>query len=163
MTKLGYRPALDGVRALAIAPVVTLHAFGWPRNESLGVEIFFVLSGFLITILLLEERVATGTISLLSFYRRRAVRLVPALVLMLAVYAIVAHGAHAWALSSGSHTRRTSPHWSMRTQCPGHWAISGRSPRRSSFTFSGRRSCCCYWRERGLRSYPKPSAFWFLP
>jgi peptidoglycan/LPS O-acetylase OafA/YrhL len=101
MTKLGYRPALDGVRALAIAPVVTLHAFGWPRNESLGVEIFFVLSGFLITILLLEERVATGTISLLSFYLRRAVRLVPGLVLMLAVYAIVAHGAHAWALVFG--------------------------------------------------------------
>ena len=66
MGKLGYRPALDGVRALAIAPVVTLHAFGWPRNGSLGVEIFFVLSGFLITSLLLEERDATGSISLFA-------------------------------------------------------------------------------------------------
>ena len=101
MTKLGYRPALDGVRALAIAPVVTLHAFGWPRNGSLGVEMFFVLSGFLITSLLLEERDATGSISLFAFYRRRAARLVPGLVLMLAVYAIVAQGAHTWALVFG--------------------------------------------------------------
>jgi peptidoglycan/LPS O-acetylase OafA/YrhL len=101
VARLGYRPALDGVRALAIAPVVGLHAFGWPHEGSLGVEIFFVLSGFLITTLLLEERVATGTISLRSFYRRRAARLVPGLVVMLAVYAIVAQGAHAWALLAG--------------------------------------------------------------
>jgi peptidoglycan/LPS O-acetylase OafA/YrhL len=99
--KLGYRPALDGVRALAIVPVVALHAFGWPRDGSLGVEIFFVLSGFLITTLLLEERVVTGTISFARFYRRRAARLVPGLVLMLAVYAIVARGAHAQALFFG--------------------------------------------------------------
>ena len=72
---LGYRPQLDGIRALAIMPVVGLHAFGWPRNGSLGVDLFFVLSGFLITTLLLEERVATGTISFLSFYHRRAARL----------------------------------------------------------------------------------------
>jgi peptidoglycan/LPS O-acetylase OafA/YrhL len=96
--KLRYRPALDGVRALAIAPVVTMHAFGWPREGSLGVEIFFVLSGFLITTLLLEERGRTGAISLARFYRRRAARLVPGLVLMLAVYAIVTRGTHAWAL-----------------------------------------------------------------
>jgi peptidoglycan/LPS O-acetylase OafA/YrhL len=101
VAQLGYRPALDGVRALAIAPVVGLHAFGWPREGSLGVEIFFVLSGFLITTLLLEERIATGAISFRRFYRRRAARLVPGLVLMLAVYAIVARGAHAWSLLLG--------------------------------------------------------------
>jgi peptidoglycan/LPS O-acetylase OafA/YrhL len=99
--KLGYRPALDGVRALAIAPVVGMHAFGWPREGGLGVEIFFVLSGFLITTLLLEERVATATISFTRFYRRRAARLAPGLVLMLAVYAIVTHGADAWAVVIG--------------------------------------------------------------
>lgn len=100
MGKLGYRPALDGVRGLAIAPVVGLHAFGWSAG-TLGVEIFFVLSGFLITTLLLEERVATGTISFARFYRRRAARLMPGLVLMLTVYAIVAHGAHARAVLFG--------------------------------------------------------------
>ena len=60
-----------------------------------------MLSGFLITTLLLEERVATGTISFARFYRRRAARLVPGLVLMLAVYAIVTRGAHAQALLFG--------------------------------------------------------------
>jgi len=99
--KLGYRPALDGVRALAIVPVVTLHAFGLPRGGSLGVEIFFVLSGFLITALLLEEQVVTGTISFTRFFRRRAARLVPGLVLMLAVFAIVAGGTHAHSLLFG--------------------------------------------------------------
>jgi peptidoglycan/LPS O-acetylase OafA/YrhL len=98
---LGYRAGLDGIRALAIVPVVCLHAFGWPREGSLGVEIFFVLSGFLITRLLLEERAATGAIAFGRFYRRRAARLVPALLLMLAVYAIASGGAHAWALLAG--------------------------------------------------------------
>jgi peptidoglycan/LPS O-acetylase OafA/YrhL len=100
--KLGYRPELDGVRALAIAPVVALHAFGWPSEGSLGVDLFFVLSGFLITVLLLEERSSTGTISLRLFWRRRTVRLAPALLLMLAIYAVATHGLHPWAILFGA-------------------------------------------------------------
>jgi peptidoglycan/LPS O-acetylase OafA/YrhL len=88
INQLGYRPALDGLRALAIAPVVTVHAFGWPKQGSLGVDIFFVLSGFLITTLLLEERASSGTLSFRGFYRRRAARLLPALGLLLALFAI---------------------------------------------------------------------------
>jgi peptidoglycan/LPS O-acetylase OafA/YrhL len=56
---------------------------------SLGVDIFFVLSGFLITTLLLEERTRSGAVSFLHFYRRRARRLLPALFLFLAVFALV--------------------------------------------------------------------------
>ena len=75
--KLGYRPALDGLRAVAIALVVGIHAFGWPYGGQLGVDLFFVLSGFLITTLLLEERDRTGRVALKAFYARRARRLMP--------------------------------------------------------------------------------------
>ncbi len=102
MGRLGYRPALDGVRGLAIALVVPLHAFGWPHDGAVGVDLFFVLSGFLITTILLEERAETGRISFTSFYRRRAARLVPALVVMLALYTIVTRGAHPWSIFFGA-------------------------------------------------------------
>jgi peptidoglycan/LPS O-acetylase OafA/YrhL len=88
--RLGYRPALDGVRGAAILSVLavhTRHIFGWPllQGGNIGVDIFFVLSGFLITTLLVEEWDHAGTISLKNFYWRRALRLVPALLLLLAV------------------------------------------------------------------------------
>ncbi|MCH6469243.1 acyltransferase family protein [Sinomonas terrae] len=84
--RLGYVPALDGLRALAIALVAVYHAvmpahFGGAG----GVDVFFVLSGFLITTLLVQERKATGTVSFRRFYTRRLVRLYPPLLLMLAV------------------------------------------------------------------------------
>src|SRR5207244_12006457 len=82
-TRLGYRPSLDGIRGLAIASVVGFHAFGHPSGGYLGVDLFFVLSGFLITTLLLEERHERGRVSLRAFYARRALRLLPALVVML--------------------------------------------------------------------------------
>jgi len=80
--RLPHLPALDGLRGLAVALVVAFHldliAGGW-----LGVDVFFVLSGFLITRLLLHERDATGRTDLLEFWRRRARRLLPALVVVL--------------------------------------------------------------------------------
>ena len=87
--RLGYVPALDGVRALAITLVVLWHAFKWPLGGFLGVHVFFVLSGFLITSLLLQEWEAKGSVSLPSFYRRRALRLLPALAVLLATYATI--------------------------------------------------------------------------
>jgi len=86
--KLGYRPALDGLRGVAILSVLafhTHHIFGWAllKGANAGVDIFFVLSGFLITALLIEEWEQTGTITLKSFYWRRALRLVPALLVLL--------------------------------------------------------------------------------
>ena len=86
---LGYVPALDGLRALAVALTIFYHAevpIAW--GGYLGVDMFFVLSGFLITTLLLEEIRDTGTISLKNFYVRRALRLYPALLMMLAVDAL---------------------------------------------------------------------------
>lgn len=84
--RLGYVPALDGLRGIAIALVIGDHFFGL-TGGFFGVDIFFVLSGFLITTLLLEERDKTGGISLRAFYARRARRLLPALatILMLSV------------------------------------------------------------------------------
>jgi peptidoglycan/LPS O-acetylase OafA/YrhL len=91
--RLGYRPALDGVRALAIVAVVAFHA-QWRGGGGgyLGVDVFFALSGFLITTLLVEERRQRGDVDLRAFWLRRALRLLPALGLLLvgtAAYAAV--------------------------------------------------------------------------
>ncbi len=93
ISTFGYQPALDGVRAFAIVGVLLFHL---PfRNHSildhglLGVDMFFVLSGFLITTLLLRERTGTGRISLPRFYLRRALRLLPLLACMLVVALVV--------------------------------------------------------------------------
>jgi peptidoglycan/LPS O-acetylase OafA/YrhL len=96
MRRLGHVPALDGIRGIAILLVVGAHAFHLPPTGYLGVDLFFVLSGFLITTLLLEERAETGKVSLRSFYERRARRLLPALLMMLVAYAAVelAQGRH---------------------------------------------------------------------
>ncbi len=91
--KLGYRPELDGLRAVSILLIFVAHiSYPWP---SLGpnfmpgsfeaVDLFFILSGFLLTKLLFEERAKTGGFSFRGFYRRRALRLLPALIFMLIV------------------------------------------------------------------------------
>lgn len=82
---LGYRPELDGLRALAVTAVMLFHAnVSWARGGYLGVDVFFVLSGFLITRILLEERESTGHTAVLRFYLRRILRLFPALVVVTA-------------------------------------------------------------------------------
>jgi len=87
--RLGHVPALDGLRGIAIVLVVAVHATGFPPGGHLGVDLFFVLSGFLITTLLLEERAATGRISLRDFYARRARRLLPGLAVLLATFLVI--------------------------------------------------------------------------
>ena len=91
--RLGYRPGIDGLRAFGILTVMALHA-GYYSSRAfagglLGVQIFFVISGFLITALLVEEFERNGSIRLGYFYIRRALRLFPALWVMLAVVAVV--------------------------------------------------------------------------
>lgn len=81
---LGYLPGLDGIRAIAVLAVVIFHsALPWLPGGFLGVDVFFVLSGFLITTLLLQEVERTGRIHFGAFYLRRARRLLPALALVL--------------------------------------------------------------------------------
>lgn len=76
--RFGYRPELDGLRGVAIIGVVLFHYFdNWFRGSIIGVDLFFVLSGFLITRLLFEEKRKYGNISLPDFYARRVGRLVP--------------------------------------------------------------------------------------
>ena len=79
--RLGRRPVLDGLRGIAVLLVVAEHT-GLLQNGFLGVDVFFVLSGFLITTLLFEEFERVGRISLAGFYRRRVRRLVPAIGLL---------------------------------------------------------------------------------
>ena len=95
---MGYQPGLDGLRALSVVLVILYHAgvtrhaespagvtHGWFVNGGfLGVEVFFVVSGFLITSLLLEERAKTGKVNLGQFWLRRFRRLLPALWVMVA-------------------------------------------------------------------------------
>jgi peptidoglycan/LPS O-acetylase OafA/YrhL len=90
--RLTYRPALDGLRGIAIIGVVAHHAqIPYVGGGSIGVDIFFVLSGFLITALLVQEADETAGISLRSFYIRRMLRLFPALAVLLAAFVLFPH------------------------------------------------------------------------
>ena len=110
--ELGYRPSLDGVRGIAILLVLTVHTnhlFGWSllKGGSIGVDIFFVLSGFLITCILLEEWAATGSVNLRHFYVRRCLRLVPALILVLIALLLLSN--FLFSPEEAAQTRRTAP------------------------------------------------------
>lgn len=85
-----YRPDIDGLRAIAVLLVVGFHSFpSAVRAGFIGVDVFFVISGFLISTILLENLEKTGRFSFVEFYRRRINRIFPALLIVLAaVYGI---------------------------------------------------------------------------
>jgi peptidoglycan/LPS O-acetylase OafA/YrhL len=89
LPSMGYQPGLDGVRAISVIAVLLYHA-GFSRFHGgfLGVEVFFVVSGYLITSLLLDERERSGHVDLAQFWLRRARRLLPALVMVLVAVGI---------------------------------------------------------------------------
>lgn len=91
-SSLGYLPGLDGLRAVSVLAVLAFHHYfiggheqGFAPGGFLGVEVFFVVSGYLITSLLLAERRETGRVSLRRFWIRRARRLLPAVFTLLAI------------------------------------------------------------------------------
>lgn len=97
-----YFPALDGLRALSVLLVIYCHVDNKTPAMNLlqgrlGVDIFFVLSGFLITLLLIREKRETGKVDLVAFYIRRAFRIIPIYSVVLAAYVLLtrfsAHGA----------------------------------------------------------------------
>jgi peptidoglycan/LPS O-acetylase OafA/YrhL len=86
-----YQPALDGLRGVAVTLVLLFHGgFSWMTGGYVGVSVFFTLSGFLITGLLLAEHDVSGRLSLRSFYARRVRRLLPASLFCLAAVAVLA-------------------------------------------------------------------------
>ena len=93
---------IQGLRAFAVLAVVLDHLFAWPRGGFVGVDVFFVISGFLITDLLLREHDRTGRISFLGFYRRRVKRILPA-----ATVVLVATCVGAWLVFVESRFRET--------------------------------------------------------
>jgi len=122
---LGYRPALDGLRALAVLAVIGLH-IGVIPGGYIGVDVFFVLSGFLITSLLLTEHATTGSISLRDFYRRRALRLAPALVayLMVGSLATIAGGTTAQRHDLPLVALSVATYWTNWGEALGAWNTS---------------------------------------
>jgi peptidoglycan/LPS O-acetylase OafA/YrhL len=118
----GFRPDIEGLRGIAVLLVVADHLTGWPRGGFLGVDVFFVLSGFLITGLLADEGERTGRISLRRFYARRARRLLPVAVLVL----IATDVAGALLLLPGrAHATVVDSLWSLASLANVHFARLG--------------------------------------
>ena len=87
--KITYRPEIDGLRAIAVSAVILYHAqiiiLGQKpfKGGFIGVDIFFVISGYLITSLILKELITTGYFSFKNFYERRVRRILPALLVVI--------------------------------------------------------------------------------
>ena len=132
--------AIDGLRGLAILSVVLAHCFGIPGFPfpasilsnalgNLGVRLFFVLSGFLITSLLLSEEMRSGTISLSGFYLRRSFRIFPAfyvylgIVAFLAALGIIQLSRHSF-LTAAVYLSNYIPYYSAEHEVRHFWSLA---------------------------------------
>lgn len=113
---------LDGLRALAVLAVLGTHFGFLNKGAAVGVDLFFVISGFLITSLLLRERQKMGVISLRRFWLRRGLRLFPALVCAVVFAVVVAQ----WATPGEWHTTLIGLPWVFLYV--GNWAIAAAGP-----------------------------------
>ncbi|MBB4685368.1 acyltransferase family protein [Amycolatopsis jiangsuensis] len=130
-TKAPHSPALDGIRGVAILGVLLFHTGHLPGGF-LGVDLFFALSGYLITGLLLREVHATGTVSLISFWGRRIRRLFPALAVLLAVVTVVVRlvgdpGMLASTLADGPWVQLNLVNWHLLAESAAYWDRFGPS------------------------------------
>ena len=110
------RRDIQGLRCIAVVAVVCNHLFGWPSGGFVGVDVFFVISGYLITGLLLREHRRSGHISFGGFYARRIKRIVPAAVLVLGVTVFVS-----WLLLGWSRTESTADDAVWSALFAGNW------------------------------------------
>jgi len=113
------RADIQGLRAVAVAAVIAFHLFGWPSGGYLGVDAFFVVSGFVITGVLVRERERTGRISLRAFWVRRARRILPLALLVIAAVVAIAPWAWAGAKVASIHTDAL---WAMLFAANWHYA-----------------------------------------
>ena len=109
--KINYRPEIDGLRAIAVASVILYHIqitiFGHElfKGGFIGVDIFFVISGYLITSIILKELVTTGTFSFKHFYERRIRRILPVLLFVMLIVSVKSAIFLAISISLYSHCR----------------------------------------------------------
>jgi len=129
-----FRPEIQGLRALAVGAVILNHLTGWPGGGFVGVDIFFVISGFLITGLLVREHQTTGRVSLTGFYKRRIRRIIPATVLVLTVtvlasFCLLNAGRGRQAVVDGFWSLFVSANWHFASTGTDYFRASGpRSP-----------------------------------
>jgi peptidoglycan/LPS O-acetylase OafA/YrhL len=89
-TSIQFRPDIEGLRAIAVSLVVLRHAgVSFQQGGFIGVDVFFVLSGYLITALLTKELNSSGTVNLSRFYARRVRRLLPASTLVVVIVCLI--------------------------------------------------------------------------
>lgn len=125
-----FRRDIQGLRAVAVLAVVADHLFHWPSGGFVGVDVFFVISGFLITGLLLKEHDRTGTISFVGFYKRRARRILPASIVTLALtvavtYSVFNVGRAQQVISDGLWAAGFSANWRFAMTGTDYFQASG--------------------------------------
>ncbi|MCM0615271.1 acyltransferase [Paenarthrobacter sp. TYUT067] len=120
--KTSLRPDVQGLRSLAVLAVIADHLLGYPIGGFVGVDIFFVISGFLITGLLLREQERKGRISFADFYRRRVRRIMP-----VAVVVLLATVAAAWTVYPAGRAQgiTSDGFWALIFGANWHYAAVG--------------------------------------
>lgn len=128
--KRTFRPDIQGLRMVAVVAVILDHLLHWPAGGFVGVDVFFVISGFLITGLLIREHEKTGTISFSGFYRRRLKRIAPAATVVIIVAVVVAFQIFARpravaTLWDGIWAFTFAANWNMATQGTDYFQLGG--------------------------------------